>query len=318
MLPFQSALVTGATGFIGSHLVRKLVAEGITTFCLVRSQSLTAKVKQQLAPACCLSLNSDSPDDWRQALNGIETDVVFHLASPGVLPTSQSPVLLVEENVRLISRLLAAVARWPVKQIIHAGSFSEYASASETLTEKTPLVPQTAYGASKAAAWLCGRALARQLGLPLTCLRLFHVYGPGESAGRLIPHLHERLSRGLPVPLTAGQQVRDLVFVSDVVEALVTAAERPASCQPEVFNICSGLPVRVRQIGEAVARQLLAPQSLLRWGELPYRSGEPMQALGDNRRFIRATCWRPRVSLDEGIARTLASLADQQPVRRAG
>ena len=99
---------------------------------------------------------------------------------------------------------------------------------------------------------------------------------------------------------------------------LLAAAQLPRRETPAAFNICTGTATTVRQIGEAVARQMHAPQSLLRWGELPYRPGEPMRAVGDNCRFMQATNWRPRVSLDEGIARTLASLADQRRVRRAG
>jgi nucleoside-diphosphate-sugar epimerase len=318
MLPFQSALVTGATGFVGGHLVRRLIAEGVTTYCLVRARSLTAEVQQRLAPGRCLALCSDSLADWRQALKGVEAEVVFHLASPGVLTASQSPESLVRENVRLVSQLLQAVAHWPPRQIVQTGSFSEYKPLDQVLTEDALLVPTTPYGASKVAAWLCGRALATLLGLPLTNLRLFHVYGPGEAPGRLIPHLHERLSRGLPAPLTGGQQVRDLVYIDDVIDALLAAASLPPASRPIAYNVCSGEPVTIRQIGETVAERMHAPQSLLRWGELPYRPGEPMRAVGDNRRFTHATGWRPRVGLEDGIARTLVSLSDGRQMRLAG
>src|SRR5688572_20264317 len=108
MTAIRSALVTGATGFIGGHLVRRLVAENVTTYCLVRAKSFTEEVAQRLAPARCSPLTSDSLEDWRTALEGVAADVVFHLASPGVLPATNAAESLIESNVRLIGRLLTA------------------------------------------------------------------------------------------------------------------------------------------------------------------------------------------------------------------
>jgi nucleoside-diphosphate-sugar epimerase len=84
------------------------------------------------------------------------------------------------------------------------------------------------------------------------------------------------------------------------------------------YNVCSGAAVRIREIGELVARQMLVPQSLLRWGSLPYRPGESMRAVGENSRFVQATGWQPRVGLNDGIARSLTSLAQAESVRLAG
>jgi GDP-4-dehydro-6-deoxy-D-mannose reductase len=314
MLPFQSALVTGATGFIGQHLVHRLVAENVTTHCLVRFAPLEPAARRCLAGAHLHSLETSAAID----LNGVAADVVFHLASPGVVPGRNPAHTLVETNVRLIRELLTAVQHWPLRNIIHAGSFSEYAPSDEVLTEDCPLGPVTPYGASKVAAWSAGQELATQFHLPLINLRLFHVYGPGEAMLRLIPSLHEHLSRGEPAPLTAGEQVRDLVFIDDVIEALLAAALLPPAPTPTAFNVCSGQPVTVRQIGQAVADQMHAPRALLRWGELPYRSGEPMRAVGDNCRFARATAWQPRVGLKEGITRSLSALGEQGRLRMAG
>jgi GDP-4-dehydro-6-deoxy-D-mannose reductase len=318
MTAIHSALVTGATGFIGQHLVRRLVAQNVKTYCLVRAAALSAATHTRLSGATILPLHGDSPADWRQALNGIETDAVFHLASPGVVAGKDSPESLRETNVRLICQLLDVVRHWPLRSVIHAGSFSEYAVSTGLLSEDSPLLPSTLYGASKVAAWQAGRAIALQHGLTLINLRLFHVYGPGEASSRLIPSLHQHLALRQPAALTAGAQIRDAVFIDDVVDALLAAAALPQAREPAAFNICSGVPIAVRQIGELVARKLQAPPALLRWGELPYRPGDPMRAVGDNRRFLQATGWRPRISLDEGVARTLAHLAGPAPARLAG
>jgi CDP-glucose 4,6-dehydratase len=317
VMPCRTALVTGATGFIGEHLVRRLVGEGVTTYCLVRAQSLTPQVRQRLAGAQCLPLDADTPEDWAAALRDVRAEAVFHLASAGV-SGAESPQTTIDTNVRMISGLLSAAAGWPLQNIVLAGSFSEYGDSPELLTEDSPLVPCTPYGASKAAAWLCGRALAQQLGLPLVHLRLFHVYGPGESERRLIPSLYSRLSNRQPAALTGGNQARDMVYVSDVVEAFLAAAALPPADNPAAYNVCTSEAVTIRQVGQLVARQLNVPEALLRWGELPYRLGEPMFAIGDNRRFQQATGWQPQVGLADGIDNTLTSCGWRASLRLTG
>ena len=113
-----------------------------------------------------------------------------------------------------------------------------------------------------------------------------------------------------PVDLTGGDQVRDMLYVDDVIEALVVAGRGDRLGSFEAYNVCSGRPIRVREIGEAVAEAMEKPRDLLRWGTRPYRQDEPMWLVGDNHRFTEATRWHPRVSLSEGIRRMIAATGD--------
>jgi nucleoside-diphosphate-sugar epimerase len=236
---------------------------------------------------------------------------VFHLASAGVQYGGDRPQQIIDVNVHLMTRLLMAVSDWPLRAFISAGSCSEYGPSEKPLSEESPLLPPTIYGASKAAAFLCGRSLAMQLGIPFLHLRLFGAYGAGEASQRLIPQLVTKLSRGRPVTLTGGEQVRDWLYVDDVVRAFGAASMLPSRSERGVYNVCSGLPMSVRQVGETVADQLGAPRELLRWGEIPYRSDEPMRIVGDNHRFIEATDWRPTTTLHEGVSEMIASYASE-------
>jgi nucleoside-diphosphate-sugar epimerase len=173
------------------------------------------------------------------------------------------------------------------------------------LREDHPLRPASLYGAAKAAATLYGTALARELSIPFIVLRLFGVFGRGERAERLIPYLINQLKDDHPVDLTPGEQVRDVVYVDDAVDALVAAAETRNLEPGGVYNVCSSQPKRVAEIAETVADAMQKPRPLLRFGARPYRAHEPMWLVGDNRRFTAATHWQPRTTLAEGVQRML-------------
>jgi nucleoside-diphosphate-sugar epimerase len=255
---------------------------------------------------------------WR----GFAPDAIFNLAAYGVNPEDRDHEEMLDGNVGLVTKLVAAAASASPKRFIHTGSCSEYGApiANETpINEADPVRPESVYGAAKAAATLCGTALARQLHVPFVTLRLFGIFGPGEGPHRLVPYLIQQLQRNLPADLTPGEQVRDLLYVDDVVEALILSAQTDALTPYEAYNVCSRRPVRVREIGTLVADLMHKSRSLLRWGQRPYRRNEAMWIVGDNRRFVEATAWRPRVTHVDGVRRMLDAADHTSPhVRGAG
>jgi UDP-glucose 4-epimerase len=298
-----SALVTGGTGFIGRALVARLAAGGARVVCLVRPGRGGALPDRPGVRA--VELSDWSADALARALAGQQFDAVFHLAASGVSPDARDPDGLIDGNVALTCRLIAAVSTAPPRRFVHVGSCSEYAPADEPtrLAEDHPLEPTSLYGAAKASAWLCGRALAVRLGVPLVCARLFGVYGPGEAPARLVPYLLDRLRQGVAPELTPGGQARDFTYVRDVADALLLAATAPAIEPMRAYNVCSGEPVRIRDMAAQVARAVGREGADLGLGRRPYRDDEPMWIVGDPARFAAATGYRPQVALAEGIRR---------------
>ncbi len=310
MTGLRSALVTGATGFIGSAVARRLLAEGVKVYCLVRRESRNCSVLRDLSSAEVIEIPSFEASELRKSLGGFSAEIVFNLAAYGVNQEDRDPQAMLEGNVGLVARLLMGISGWPLWRFVNTGSCSEYGlplSRGNPFSEAQPLRPVSLYGAAKAASVIYGNALAARLGVPFLTLRLFGVFGIGESSERLIPYLIDRLHRDQPVDLTPGEQVRDLLYVDDVVEAFLLAArsERLLSC--EAYNVCSGRPVRVQEIGEAVADLMKKPRELLQWGKRSYREDEAMWMVGDNRRFVEATGWRPKVNLFDGVQRMIAA-----------
>jgi nucleoside-diphosphate-sugar epimerase len=308
--------VTGANGFIGSALVARLVAEHVKVICVVRRMRASLTF-DQLPNVRVIEVSSFQTSHLKSALANVTAEVIFNLASYGVQPQDRDLGELIEGNAGVVSHLLEAVANWPLLKFIHTGSCAEYgfpATEGVPIAESQPLRPLSLYGAAKAASVLFGNVYASQLGVPFITLRLFGVFGAREAPQRLVPYIMDRLLNHEGADLTPGEQVRDLLFEGDVVQALLEAAEANLNLY-ESYNVCSSQPTRIRELGEAIADTLQKPRDLLQWGKRPYRTDEPMWLVGDNRRFVSATSWRQAFSLEEGIRRTISN---RQLLRQSG
>lgn len=292
-----NALIIGAGGFLGRHLTRRLLRENWSVSTL-RFAGRTARIA--LPGENALEAAAYTADAIGAALPDLQWDAVYLLAAAGVDPSQRSPHQLLQANIQLPQILIEALQGRPVSRIILTGTCSEYFPlAPGRLSEETDAIEGAdTYGASKAAGALWAMRLALQLNVPLTHLRLFHFYGPGEAPYRLISSLFRQLNEAKPVPLSPGEQYRDLLYIEDVLDALESA---PKAEPGRTYNVCSGRPVTVAEVGRTAARVLGQPEDLLRFGDLNYRPGEVMWIAGNNERFMKASGWSPRWPLEEGL-----------------
>lgn len=299
--------MAGINGFIGAAVARGLKAAGWRVVGLARSGSSW----ERLADIVGLELietASYGAAELRRVLAPVRADVVINLAAAGVTPGMSDLAQLMHGNAMLVANLLHAVAGGEVRRFLHVGSCAEYAPGAIGLPmdEGWPQEPASPYGLAKLAATHWARMQAQLLGVPLTVLRLFSVFGPGEAPHRLLPAIVRGLASGKGVDLTPGLQQRDWLFVEDAAAALVHAAEADdLGPSGAVYNVCTGQAASVRDIGAAACQALQAPPQLLRWGALPYRADEPMWVVGDAARFRERTGWQPRWSWPDGVRATL-------------
>lgn len=265
-------LLTGASGFIGRHVLDTLVAAGHRVTAHSRRADLAARPGVGWL---------HRPLDEVSAADFAGVDVFMHLASPGVSPRQADWATLVYWNVTVLQRLLEHARSAGVRRHVVAGTFAEFGRAADGLAfipDDAALQPTYAYAASKAAGAVMASAYAIETGLEFCYLRLFSVFGEGQNAANFWPALRQAARAGHDFEMTAGEQVRDYLPVENAARAFLGAAERTdvPPGRPWVRNVGSGQPVSMGDFARRWWDEWQAPGRLLR-GALPYRANEVMR-----------------------------------------
>jgi nucleoside-diphosphate-sugar epimerase len=294
-------LVTGATGFIGPHLVRRLVAAGARVACTLESEA-----QRRDLPAAAAGHVADLRDDQAvgPAIRAVRPAFVFHLAAVGVTEFGVDPITAVQVNVAGTLNLLRALEGTGYRRFLFVGTSHEYGDGPSPFREEQTPAPTNVYAASKSAAWLFCQMYQRVRGWPVAGVRPFGAYGPGQRPPAFLPALIQAALRGQDFDMTGGEQVRDLVYVEDVVEGMIRAAVAEG-VEGQIFNLCSGKGISLAEVARRVL-SLMGHPIRVKLGALPYRPGQIWHMVGDNTAARQALDWQPTVSLDEGLRRTIA------------
>lgn len=298
----RRVLVTGAAGFLGSHLVSRLIEAGAEVCALDQPNARGwSRVERETLAATLRTDVRTLAEPMHDRLLG-DIDAIFHLAAVGVVGETGDVRELATGNIDgTLAGLLAAQRLG--SRFLYCGSCFEY-GAGARWTEQALPAPTTEYGAAKAGGWLLANAFARRTGVEVISLRPFTMYGPMEPPSRLVPSVVRHALAGRPIDLTPGQQTRDFVYVQDVADAFVVAATTDAAVGG-TFNICTGTAVSVRDVVLKVL-EYTESSAEARFGALAYRPSELPVLSGDPTHAAQVLGWRARVSLDDGLARTVA------------
>lgn len=294
-------VVTGAGGFIGSHVVRQAVAAGHAVTALLRPGGDPTKLADVREKTELRELSLEDVDAVGKLIRAVAPNAVLHLAWYANPTDYLSSVRNLDSLRATVTFAHAALAN-DCPRFVGVGTCLEYAPSVTAHRETDATDPTSLYASAKLGAWLAVRALSAQLGVQAAWARLFHLHGPGEHPARLIPTVRAALRAGRPVDLTGGEQVRDYLHVADVAAGLLRIAESEAL---GVVNVCSGGGVTLRDLALALA-DIEGGRELLRFGARPYAASEVMHVVGNCDRLL-SLGWRPR------FADLRASLADSCP-----
>jgi dTDP-6-deoxy-L-talose 4-dehydrogenase (NAD+) len=268
-------LLTGATGFVGQQVLRELAARNFLVRVVVR-KGKQDKLGQSTAIERVIATSdmwSENVAWWCEACCGV--DIVIHVAwyaEPGQYLHSSINRNCLEGTLRLAQGAIAA----RVQRFVGVGTCFEYDLNAGRLSVATSLRPTTPYAEAKAEAFNALSQLLPRQGIEFAWCRLFYLYGEGEDERRLVPFLRAKLEAGEPVELTGGQQIRDYLDVRDAGRMIVDVA---LGTLLGPINICSGVPITIRQLAEQIADEY-GRRDLLRFGARPDNPVDPPCVIG--------------------------------------
>jgi NAD dependent epimerase/dehydratase len=308
----RKVLVTGAAGFIGSHLTEELVRKNFSVRAFVHYNSvgshgwLDSSPREIQDQVEVFSGDIRDPNGVRTAMKGC--DAVFHLAALIAIPYSyHSPDTYVETNIRGTLNVLQAARDWDTSHVLHTSTSEVYGTAQFVpITEEHPLQAQSPYSASKIGADQLALSFERSFGTPVTVIRPFNTYGPRQSARAVIPTIITQIAAGQrTIKLGSIHPTRDFNFVADTVGGFLAALENKAGIG-DVINIGSGFEISIGDTAQMIA-ELMDARIEIEHDDVRVRPGrsEVDRLWASNSKAQKQLGWSPRFAGIEGLRRGL-------------
>lgn len=300
------ALVTGASGFIGSHLVRRLIDDGVEVHGLTSAVSSMVPIRL-VALRGRFTLHEGSLTD-RSAMDALIAQTrpthVFHLGAYTHVGKSWTHVdECIEVNVQGTANLLHALAGTDYQRFVNVGTSEIYGDIPAPFREDMVVHPVSPYSVSKYAAECLCRAFFDGHSWPIVRVRPFNAFGPGQTPDRIVPEVIVRALRGEDLRMTQGRQTREFNFVEDLVDGMVRAAVTPG-IEGELFNIGCGEDVSIREVTSSIL-ELMGDPVKAHFGALPDRPTEIWQMRSDSTKARSILGWKPQHTLADGLQKTI-------------
>ncbi|MBI5640901.1 MAG: SDR family NAD(P)-dependent oxidoreductase [Nitrospirae bacterium] len=302
----KTVLITGAAGFIGSHLARRLVSEGAEVHVLLKKESSHARISDI---AKRLSVWYGDLRDFESicgCLRKARPQVIYHLAAfRDVSRDFRLIDSMIDINIRGTMNLLRGVIdeKIDLTGFVNTGSSEEYGDGPVPFREDQREVPVSPYSASKVAASYFCQMAHKSLDLPVVTLRPFLTYGPGQADDMFIPSLIRHCLEKKDFAMTAGDQTREFNYIDDIVDAYLLAGVTP-SAHGKIINIGNGTEYTVRDVAGKIVAMMGSPIRLL-IGALDKRPGEAVHFYCDDKNARQLLNWQPKTGLDEGLKKTI-------------
>jgi nucleoside-diphosphate-sugar epimerase len=303
-------LITGAAGFVGSNLARRVLERGDDVTLNVRPGSDRLRLREIADDARLVEADLRDARAVESMLAEARPELVMHLATHGAYSWQSDSQQIFETALLGTVNLLTACEAAGVRRLINAGTSSEYGYKDHPPSEDELPEPNSDYASAKAAATTWCGYFARERGVEAITLRLYSVYGPWEHPDRLIPTLlREALAGRLP-PLVNPDVARDFVFVDDACSAFLTSAEAPDVAPGTVYNVASGRQTTIRDVVETT-RSIFEVEAEPEWGSMSEREWDTTSWVGNPAKLGRELGWQAETELAEGLRRTAAWMQER-------
>ncbi len=292
----QKVVITGATGFIGIHLIKEWLKRDSQIYAIIRPGSKNADRIPRSDVVHIIELSMDGYDRLPQLIDS--ADCFYHLAWEGTRVPYRDDAVIQEKNYKCSIQAYETARQIGCKFFLGSGSQAEYGSTAGPVDEDHPCDPTTEYGRQKLCT--CSELLRRSEhdGIRLIWTRIFSIYGPDDYPGTLIMTSIDKMMRNESIKMTEGTQLWDYLYVTDAAKAMVMFAEK--ECDSGIYNIASGDHKPLREFIARIA-ELTGSDSELLFGAVPYGSEGIRNLMPDPGKIKRALQWEPDVTFDDGI-----------------
>ncbi|MFO1126675.1 MAG: NAD-dependent epimerase/dehydratase family protein [Methylocystis sp.] len=306
-------LITGATGFVGASLTRRMIELGHEVHVIVRTPEceLDSRKSWHIAEIAnnlrIHHVDLVDAEATRRAAASARPEIVLHFASHAALPQESDEGEILLHTVQPLVNLASACA--DCELFVNAGSSSEYGYQTEPMSESSLPNPTRVHDIAKLTQTLYGAYAARFKGLPLVTLRLFSVYGPWEQGRRLIPRLMLSALTGRPMNLSSPEVSRDFIFVDDVVRAVEHCMQRRVSGDETIFNLGTGVERSIRDVAKIV-EEIHGRPLPLEWGAVERQRWDSPRWVADTTRQKRDLGFTAETDLPTGLRATYEWFAE--------
>lgn len=301
-------LITGATGFVGACLARRLLELGHEIHLFVRPESNRWRIADIAHELTFHSVDLRDASGVEQAVTAIKPEGIFHLATYGGFSFQQEVASIYAANLLGTINLVRACEKSGFKYFVNTGSSSEYGLKLEGMKESDLLEPLGDYAVSKAAATLYCRSEAIQKNLPMITLRVFSPYGPWDDPKRLIPYVISSLLHEKAPVLSRPDSVRDYIYIDDVVDAYLAVTGAPI-VPGAIYNVGSGQQTMIGDLVGRIVEVIGAGVSPV-WGTREIARPEPTKWVAEINALKSHGQWQPTVTLEDGLQKTIFWMRD--------
>jgi nucleoside-diphosphate-sugar epimerase len=304
----KKILITGATGFVGSNLAKRLLDRNNEVHIIVRENSDLWRINDRISDFNVHNVDLANKDAVRGLARSIDIDIVYHLATYGGFHFQSDIDKILEVNLIGTWNLFKEFSQKGIEMFINTSSSSEYGEKKAPMKEDMRVEPNNMYGSSKAAATILCSTYSQINRLPFVTYRLFSPYGYFDAVSRLIPTVIISCLTNKIIKLGKKDAKRDYVFIDDVINAYLNF-DRIQNPYGEIYNVGSGTQYSVEEIANKILLNF-DHRNIIEWNNEFKRQYEPNLWVSDNKRIMGELNWKPEVGIEEGLKSTIQWFTD--------
>ncbi|KUO72730.1 MAG: CDP-abequose synthase [Clostridia bacterium BRH_c25] len=299
----KRVVITGANGFIGSHMAMRMLVEGADVNVMVRESSDLWRLDKVSKDIELYRVDLRNSGEVEKYVRKIKPDYVFHMAAYGVDSRQKDYTIAAETNIIGTINLLKAVIDVGCKKFINTGTSMQYGNKLMPIREIEHYSPSNIYGSTKGAAVMIAHQIATENDINIATIIPFGVFGENEGSHKFFPHVILSVLGGKSIELSPCEQYRDYCYIENIIDGFLMAAANE-KVKDEIFNIGSGDVYQLKHFVNLLVESMKC-ESDIKYGSVEYRKNDLWSPQPDISKITNMLGWSPRVSLSEGIDRTI-------------